>query len=269
MGKKLSVCFLLAIFAIGVTAQDNLQALFRLGFPNVSNQDFFSKNPRVGRIVVDYESASSVSVAFVYHAREGSFESSAIGVSEGTYSESLDDVDLPKLPKLAIDYMANIAGQQDGYMYYSVRAIVTADSVQYEFYHWYKPDTVNDSNIHIRSNRVARFSGDVSQLDTILNRRYELPEGQAANDSVFNFGGAIADNGSLTDFRMSTGIPSDVSDYIGSKLQTLGQVWYRAGDSDLQSRYQYMRFVCRINKDGSITLLTPRMLRINGGRMPD
>ncbi|MFB2119339.1 hypothetical protein [Parapedobacter sp. 2B3] len=268
MDKKWYLAFLFnALTAIAI-GQENLLAMFKLGFPNTSNQAFFAKHPDIVRIVVDYESEIPASVAFVRHSEKEQVE--PLGRENARrYSSSLGYIDLPPLPQVAIDYGADITGLQDSNNYYTIQAVVTVDSIHYDFSHWCKPDAANAAYLHTRPNSIARFAGDISDLNAILNRKYRLPDGQAANDSVFNFGGAISEDGLLVDFRMSTGIPSEVSDTIGYKLQSLGAVWHREWDSRLHRRYQYMGVVCRINPDGTATLLTRRTLRINGGRMPD
>lgn len=270
MNKKWCLALLFNALAVSVMGQGNLMAMFKLGFPSTSNQAFFAAHPGIVRIVVDYESEMPTSVAFVRHSEKEQIET--LGrENAGRYSSSLGYIDLPPLPKVAIDYGADITGLQDSNSYYTIQAVVTVDSIHYGFYHWCKPDEANTAYLHTRSNPIARFAGNDLDLNTFLDQKYQLPDGHAANDSVFNFGGAISEDGLLVDFRMSTGIPSEVSDVIGSKLQSLGAVWHREWewDSRLHRRYQYMGIVCRINPDGRATLLTRRILRINGGRMPD
>ncbi|MEC3878244.1 hypothetical protein [Parapedobacter sp. 10938] len=268
MDKRWYLAFLCNALAVSTMGQQNLQAMFKLGFPSTSNQTFFAEHPDIVRIVVDYKSEVPTSVAFVRHSDKEQVEPLSQEASRG-YSSSLGYIDLPPLPKVAIDYGADITGLQDSNNYYTIQAEVTVDSIHYDFSHWYKPVAANATYVHTRPNPIARFAGNVLDLNGILSRKYRLPDGKAANDSVYNFGGAISEDGLLVDFRMSTGIPSEVSDMIGSKLQSLGDVWYREWDSRLHRRYQYMGIVCRINPNGRATLLTRRILRINGGRMPD
>src|SRR3546814_17642718 len=67
MDKIWYLAFLFNALAVSAMGQQNLQAMFKLGFPSTSNQAFFAEHPDIVRIVIDYKSEVPTSVAFVRH----------------------------------------------------------------------------------------------------------------------------------------------------------------------------------------------------------
>jgi hypothetical protein len=258
---------LLLLSCTAVFAQVERQAQFRLSVPSQTNESFFLRHPNTDHILLNYVADEVVKVSWYNKVKKktekqysGDFRDTSIRIS---FIDQYGIFVIPPLPAVSISFQSSIVDFLDEKNYYAVEAQVKKDSIVYLF-SLLKYSERNRPFCQEQQSNVARFVGDISLFDNLLNKKYKLKGKTITRDSVFSFLGFIQPDSTLTDIRAGTDYENEISNVILRELERVGKTksWHPGVQLGYKGK-KFIRLHVFLLPNGRISIMSPRILRIN------
>lgn len=134
------------------------------------------------------------------------------------------DFIFPSLPTLQVDYLLGVPNGKDYQNDYNTDVIIANDSTKYVF-HYYQCSAMEEGSIYNEEYSRARYSGNIQELASLIQRAIQESRPKANMDAVYIFSGIVTVDGELKELKVIEGTLSPLSDTIIDVLQNDKHTW--------------------------------------------
>ncbi|MFT3902384.1 MAG: hypothetical protein QM727_04390 [Niabella sp.] len=229
---------------------------------------FFANHPDIQKVVVHYEQDVPLSV-YIWFEKDSiilireTYDLGFIG-DEYLFKQLYGPFVIPLFPNSKVENLPLLPGPHCKAALLDKLVTISEDEVKYEF-------RINCSSGEekVTYNKryigaPAKYSGDISTLSRSAESLYIPDKDSSEIDSVLIFRGIVNQEGVLNNIEMVSGRGSKFSEAVLYALERSKYKW-TAADIGVGSIKTYIRVYAHLNKEGTITILTPhRLLNASG-----